>query len=472
MPGQRFSLSKDEYKAITFIFFTGLILRLIYVLPLTYIPYSDAAAYVEAARGIALGEGFLAKHEMAEQYPLYIFFLGGLFYFFGENYVAIRIVQAFLGALTGVLTFFLAKRITEDRKLGLIAGSVVAFYPDLILHTGTLMTEPLYTFLLTLSLLTWHLSLDRYSRTRWIITGLAIGLAYLTRTILIGYIPLALLWVWIKTWPSWRSALRSTVLIVIVAIGVCIPWLMRNWSAYGTMSPPSHQVALGLWGGNNPRANGYWLKEPGTPKQNAYMATLSIPEKRKYEIDQALSWIKENPTAFLKLVGLKLSRLFSLKPDGAFKGNFYGKYTEALIPVAAKAILWILAVLGGIYSISSWRQLGLLYAFFLSHLLITIVFFAYARYLVPLIPALAVLAAYGTKVLSQAWSSLRKKPRSIKTPSWVTIVLLALLIGNWAWDSVRNLGTFRVWQQVDSLKQFQVQTLEKLKDETITPTSP
>jgi len=472
MPGKKSCLSAGDFKALSFIFLLGLILRLIYILPLTYVPYSDAAAYANAARDLARGEGFLAEYEMAEQYPLYIYFLGGLFYLFGENYLLIRIVQAFLGALTGVLTFFLAKRITEDGKLGLIAGLVVALYPDLILHTGSLMTEPLYTFLLTLLLLTWHISLDQNSWSWRIITGLVMGLAYLTKAILIGFIPLALLWEWVKTWPSWRSALRSTLIIVVVSIGICAPWLVRNWSIYGTMFPPFPQLTESLWGGNNPQANGYWLQHPGTEEQKAYMATLSIPERRNYAKKQALTWIRENPGAFLKLVGLKISRLFSLKPDGSYKGNFYGKYAEALIPVIAKAVLWILVIVGLVHTFLFRKRLGLLYALFLSQVLITIIFFAYARYLGPLIPALAVLAAYGVKILFQSRPYFRKKPWPMKVSSWVTIALLVLLIGNWGWDAARNLGTFRVWQQVDSLKQFQRQTLEKLEKNIRPSTSP
>lgn len=466
MSGQRPYFLNPVYKDISFIFFIGFLLRLFYVLPLTYIPYSDAATYVTAAQAIAKGEGFLANYDMAEQYPLYVLFLSGFFSLFGENFLLIRLFQSFLDAITGVLTYFLGLRITENRRLGLFAGFIVAFYPDLILHTGTLMTEPLYTFLLTLFLLFWTVAQNRGLRSWWMLTGLMMGLTYLTRTILIGYIPMALLWEWKRSFPNWCSALRSTILLIVAAIMVCLPWMIRNFSAYGTLFPPSHQVALGFWGGNNPQANGYWLINPGTPEQNAYMARLSVPEKRKYEIEQALGWIKENPGDYLKLVCIKISRLFSLKPDGAFKGNFYGKYSEALIPVFTKAILWILVLLGMIYSFSSWQRLGLLYALCISHLLITIVFFAYARYLVPLVPALAVFAAYGLNGLVQLRESFRENPLIIKRPSLTTIILLSLLFANWFWDMSRNLGTLRVWQRVDSLKQFQVQTLEKLENKT------
>lgn len=450
---------KDHIDVIS-IFGVGLFLRLIYIPSLDYVPYSDMAIYVGNARDFLASGTFPAHYGLHEQYPLYICFLTGIFALFGQNYLVVRIIQSILSALIGVWVYFLGNRILGQKKHGQIAGMMVAVYPDLVLHAGSLLTETLYTFLLTLSLLVWHVASDSQSKRWYIVTGICAGLALLTRTNIAAFLCLGILWEWGRQWPSWRQALRATLVIGLTALAVCSPWFLRNWSTYGTLTPPSLQIASGFWSANNALADGDWVEgfQFSTKEQLEEMARLSVPEQRAYMIQQGLFWIQKHPVQFIGLAIQKTSRLFGLKPDAAYKGNFYGKYPEAFLPVLAKIVLWPLMLLGLIYSVAYWKRLGLFYALFLSHVIVTAVFFYFARYLVPLIPAMIIFAAIGVDGVMKLLRDYKR--RNMQTTSkWATAVLVVLVL-NWGWDISRNVSTLNAWKQAESLEHLRMQSLE------------
>jgi 4-amino-4-deoxy-L-arabinose transferase-like glycosyltransferase len=445
------------------IFVVGFSLRLVYVLSVSYEPYSDMLYYVDAATRIANGEAFPATYSLGEQYPAYIYFLGGLLFFFDHSLVWVRVCQAFLSSVTGVVTYYWARRLLGDRRYGLCAGYCVALYPDLILHSGTILTETLYTFLLSLVLLTWQTALDTDSKKWRFLVGAVMGGALLTRSLVLFFIPLGILWEWVRAWPNWVSSLRSSLIIGFACLLVCLPWFLRNQNAYGTFFPPSHQMALGLWGGNNSRATGAWVEHPGSEEQRREMAVLSVPEQRQYALRQAIKWIKENPIQFTALGLVKVSRLIGLKPDSVYKGNFYGKYPEALVPVVAKAFLWLFAVIGGVFAFSIRGRVMLIYLLFLSHLAVTTLFYNFARYLVPLLPGLLILVSYGVQCCKHNWKRYLQGEFKMDRSLRVVCLALCLLFLNWGWDIHRNVETFRAWKAVDSLKGLQMQSLEKIR---------
>jgi hypothetical protein len=288
-----------------------------------------------------------------------------------------------------------------------------------------------------------------------------LGLTLLTRSVIIVFIPLALGWELIHSWPNWRAGIAAIMVISITLIGIYLPWIVRNYQQYQTIKPITAPMGYGLWGGNNSKATGTWI-EPRTSVEKEFMKTLSPIDRYKYAMDQGFYWIQNNPFQFMKLVGLKISCLFSLKPEGMYKGNFFGKYVEVVLPAVTKAALWILTFFGILFSIDLWRRLGLIYALLISHLIITVIFFSYARYLVPIIPGLAILAACGVTFCIQEWEAFRKNSLELKIPGKLAIIFLVVLCLNWGWDFYRNLKVFRAWGSMSSLSEFdRTQGLEK-----------
>ncbi|MBI5649260.1 MAG: glycosyltransferase family 39 protein [Chloroflexi bacterium] len=445
---------KDQ-RAAWIIFLVALILRLLYIFPLSYPLSPDEATYIWGAKQILAGLFFPPTFERSDQSPLYVLFLAAHFRLFGENFIFVRLTQAALGALTAAMTYALAKRITPQtsqvsKNFGSLSGLIVALYPDLIVLNGLLLTETLYTFLLIALILAWQIALDQ-SSLRWrALAGALAGLTLLTRTSALVFIPLAFAWdIW-NSRPTWRIGIQRALVSSAAMLIVLAPWLARNWGAYQTLFPPSYQTSYSLWASNHSGADGTMTAlTPAMRAEEKQIQSLPAPERRAYLMNQALTWMREHPLDFVWLAIQKTARFIGVKPDGVFRGIFFGKYVEVIVPAFAKAMLWGLAIVGAIYSAQNWQRLGLIYSAILSGWAITVVFAFAPRYLAPFIPALAILAANGLKPLGFP------KPQRfvLDRRARVALILLCVFALNAGIDVARNAGTIAAWQNFDTLSE-------------------
>lgn len=234
--------------AAALVFAIALALRLAYVLAIDYVPYSDMLVYDQQALSVLAGNGFPATGGAGEHYPLYPNLIAALYGVFGHSYLAVRIGQAMLGALTCLLVVCWARRVWSDRRTAVLAGMMAACYPDLILHAGSILAETLYTFLLTGALLVWSLSLDRRDWRWFAATGLILGLAGLTRSSVAFLMPFALGFQGILLWPHWRRAIASAAVLGVGFVAVWSPLLMRNQVVWGRPLVPSQELGIAIWG--------------------------------------------------------------------------------------------------------------------------------------------------------------------------------------------------------------------------------
>ena len=102
--------SRFDRTALLLIFILALCLRLVFVLQIHYEPFSDMAHYDEIARNLLEGKGFSSDGRItAYRPPGYPFFVASVYSIFGSSPVAVRVVQAILGAFTCCLAYFLAR---------------------------------------------------------------------------------------------------------------------------------------------------------------------------------------------------------------------------------------------------------------------------------------------------------------------------------------------------------------------------
>lgn len=150
----RMALRRD----LTLLFLAALLLRLAYVVEIRgsvafSAPLVDARTYDLAARSIASG-GLGALERPFYQPPLYPILLGGLYALAGGSYLAPRVVQAILGAVTVALVLSLAAgtaraRGGTGRRAGWIAGGIAALYGPAIHLEGELLPPATLLALLT-----------------------------------------------------------------------------------------------------------------------------------------------------------------------------------------------------------------------------------------------------------------------------------------------------------------------------------
>src|SRR5262249_43659427 len=194
--------------------------------------HGDEAYYVAAARSLAGGLG----HPDSVRGPGFPFLIAGVFRVFGERLIAVRLVQAGISLLMVAAVFDIARR-RFGRPAGVSCGLICALEPELVHYTHFLWAEELFTTLLVLTI--W--ALDRFESTTregWAIAaGLFLGLAIITREIVLPFALLAAGWGWRKSGGDALSRARAA-LVFGLAVAVCVlPWTARNYARY-------HRVVL------------------------------------------------------------------------------------------------------------------------------------------------------------------------------------------------------------------------------------
>ena len=169
--------------------------------------------------------------------PLYPLVLGGLAAI-GLSPGAIVVVQLVASALTCVLTMRLARRLVPDEPTGLWAGVIVALDVPSIALANTLLTETLFTCLVVAALLV----LVR-ERCRWrdaALAGALGGAAVLCRPIAIGLPAAGAVYLAARGWVAhglrartWIRLAGPPALHLALAGVVVFPWVLRNQLTFG-----------------------------------------------------------------------------------------------------------------------------------------------------------------------------------------------------------------------------------------------
>jgi 4-amino-4-deoxy-L-arabinose transferase-like glycosyltransferase len=220
----------------------ALVVRLVYVLSRRGEPaFGDALVYWIDAKHLAAGDGFrqaFADAPTAEHPPLHIMLLALQDLVGIDGYHEQKVLLCGVGTVTVVLIALLARRFAGDRA-GLVAGSIAAVYPNLLMADGTLMSETLYLALLVSALLAAHAFLTadpgdrRGLHRRLAVVGALVALAALTRAEAVALAPLLLLpLAWMRGGGTLRG--RATLAVVgCLAFGaVLAPWTIRNLTTF------------------------------------------------------------------------------------------------------------------------------------------------------------------------------------------------------------------------------------------------
>ena len=151
----------------------------------------------------------------AARAPLYPFMVAALWWGHEPPILAVRLVQVGLGAAVALMVYLIA---LEAFGFGaaIIAGLAMALAPLTAYTTALLLSETLFTFLLTASLWFW-------TRKQGVLAGVMLGAATLARAVclpMIGFIFLLAL----ITKANRALHLR----IAIAALLVVTPWTIRN----------------------------------------------------------------------------------------------------------------------------------------------------------------------------------------------------------------------------------------------------
>ena len=403
---------------VLLVFAAGLIARLVALSQTNDldIHIADERQYAALAESLLAGRGFAwPSGELTSlRPPLYPAFLAGLWSVTGVGALqAVRVVQIALALLTAVVAFEIGRR-AFDRRAGLIAAAVVWLYPPLLYLNFTILTETLFTLLLTAFVLLAVVVVQERRPGAAIACGVALGLAALTRSVLwpVPLLLCPLLVLLLQTSLARRVALSALVLAgYAVVVG---PWAVRNTRLQGVvtivdtmggmnlrMGNYEHTPEDRMWDAVSMAGEKSWVfpltQQAMTDK---LAAPMSEGQKEKWAQRLAVEYIVAHPATTLRRAAIKFSDLWGLERSflAAVQQDVYVLPgwlggTLALLMVLSSAALILSAAAGVWLARPDWRvHVVLLLPVVLVTAVHTIVF-GHSRYHLPLVPVLAVFSA-------------------------------------------------------------------------------
>jgi len=390
-------------------------------------PFSDPASYDTVAWNLVRGAGFSldgasGPYPTAFVPPVLPWITSLLYRAVGHDYFAAVLLGCAIGGLVPLLLAAFATRMFGS-STGRLAGWLAVVHPLLVFFCGYLLTETPFTVTLLLALLLSVEWVKTPRSGRAFGTGLAWGLASLTRPTALLMPALVVAWAWVPlglTLPG-RGRLRQVALLLLglaLAVG---PWTLRNAVVLHAFVPVTTGAGGALLASNNPEVWGDPARRGGATSD--YWDRLVRTEYRglsETEIDvraraRARAFLREHAAEWPTMAAAKLSRFWRLSAEAGTTGSWQrsGSPLARVLRVADPLFLWSVVViplaLWGIglslrgprrwfQSLSLWV---ILYFTWLG-----VVFFGSLRMRVPIEPLVVLFAAAG---LDDLWRRLRAR---------------------------------------------------------------
>ncbi len=170
----------------------ALFLRIYYSFSEKITPYADAKHYHKIAINISTGKGYTegdnpGDDEKALSWPpFYPFLLAILYRIFGDRYPLVWIFQAIISAISCILIYLIAKKVFSQ-KVAVFSMLTSAIFFHFILYTAMLLTETIFIFFVLLFFILLFDIVKSHPLLKYALLGILVGLAILTRPILVVF---------------------------------------------------------------------------------------------------------------------------------------------------------------------------------------------------------------------------------------------------------------------------------------------
>jgi 4-amino-4-deoxy-L-arabinose transferase-like glycosyltransferase len=297
-------------------------------------------------------------------------------------------------------------------RTGVFAAAVAAVYPPLVWMPAYVFSETVYSLFALAATLVLQLAVDRCDgahsaapTVRFVhggagsgraggplalAAGALIGGAILIRPAMLFFVPLAVLWLFVRR----RHVLAIAMLAS--ALAVVAPWTARNYRVHGRFVAVASEGGVTFWTGNHPLARGEGdLAANPEIKRAELIFREAHPGLTPEELEplyyrEAFAHIARNPGWWVVLLARKA--FFAFVPVGPSYALHSRRYRVASI---ASYLLVLPFSLAGARQL--WRHPNRPSALFLlagSAVLVCLVFFPQERFRIPVIdPVLIVCAA-------------------------------------------------------------------------------
>jgi len=367
------------------IFTIALLIRVAFILTL-----QDGFYFLDSVEYSRAAVSLLMNGELGEAYhrpPGYPVFLAGIYLFFGEGILAVRIAESVMGALLAVVIALIGMRV-GGKIAGALAGILWSIYPLGIFVAGLVYPTGLLTMLLAGGVFCILSEPQReLSANRVFVAGVLLGLAVLTIPAVLA--TLAVIALWIISWARGKRLLLVSVLFLGSAL-IVVPWTIRDYYIYGRIVPVE-------------------------PRLLAHLPRMRIVDQ---ELQQTkVEAILKHSSEYAGSVLSEFGHFWMIYPDRiqmadpAYRAQAHEKESRVVkdtifttnaiittVSILTTGPLFIFAILG---SAAIWferkrrHHLALLWGIILSFAVAYSFFVAKTRYRIPIEPYIAILSACG-----------------------------------------------------------------------------
>ncbi len=424
------------------IFLLALMLRLIYLYqstsgPTFTTPVVDAGVYDITARMMAAGKGVNYYHNFFWQPPFYPAFLALVYAISNNSILLAKLVQAILGSFCCLLTYRLGRNIFKP-AVGIISGIMVAAYGPLIFFEQELLACGWAVFW---SLALMLLFLDAADRGKWwvcMVLGVCGALSILTRPVFLPFFMAGTIWLIIRFFQRENPVNHPILKLFLILAGFCLialPVAEKNKKITGHYGIVSAGGGINLYIGNNPDATGTLTARPGrdwrkiTNLAGQNGGSGDMWTRQEYYFKRFKDFVRSQPVLFMRGLAGKTVRLFNsreiprnvdiylfrqwswLLGQLTWKVNGFGFPFGVLLPLTLAGL------------ILCWQRIPVLLKIYLFlNPLLLILIFVTARYRIPLIPVMSVVATAGLLRLKELIGA--SNPRLF----WITGTVMAVVV--------------------------------------------
>jgi Dolichyl-phosphate-mannose-protein mannosyltransferase len=351
----------------------------------TYVPLTgDMIHYNHAANELLQRHvlSYWSMYPSAQVMPGYPLFLAACKWIAGTRWIVghgqfglpglrfIVLVQGMLSVVGTLVVYAVARRVCAPLWAGLGALLWTLYLPQA--HaTTTILTEPLYTFLLWSFMWLALRAAERPTVARWLLVGVGLGACTLVRPTPMPILAIVAVYLWWQ-WRRARLHLKHAVSFFAascVGFLIClVPWWIRNWITF-------HRLILTSDDAGNPLLYG---SVPSWAPYSTDIRGLTAQQQEALAVHNIVLGFSQHPLGYLKWYTVdKLSQMF---------GQPWYPKTEPLQWWANLHVLWVVVgVLGLLLSLrcTAVRWLTAVMAFLV---VLQLPFIPLPRYVLPVMP--------------------------------------------------------------------------------------
>ena len=437
------------------IFLVSLVVRVLHLSQIRTAPFfqllmGDAQSYHAWAQQIAAGDWI--GSDVFYQAPLYPYFLGLVYALFGDGPMIVRLCQTVIGSLACVFLALAGWRLFS-RRVGIVAGLMLAFYAPAIFFDGLIQKSVLDAFLLCLALaLLAGVIREPNRRWSWLAVGLTLGCLMLTRENAVVFVFAILLWLlWYQRHAATERLAAAGFLLAGLAI-VLLPVATRNKVVSGEFHLTTAQFGANFYIGNNENASGsyqplrfghgdikYERQDAIELAEQATGRRLTPAEVSSYWTGLALDYIRTQPGDWVQLMGRKFMLAWNAAEVADTEDQL--SYADWSPILRASSYVWHFGVLAPLALLGVWAtwprraELTPLYLMLVAYTVGLVAFAVMARYRYPLVPFLILFASAGVVNIGQL---VRTRPRPHLAWGVAATIVLAVFC-NWPTYSMAEM---------------------------------